>query len=198
MVVPEPTTTGAVSPADSEQLRDNQRLHQGPETIDYQLPPAQDKNLTLGDQQHPLETPEAPGRPHKIPSLPTEAKQQAGLMQQLGEQQQPVTTQPPGGPPDAEAPVQPEAHSHLPKPAQQKIMAQPTLPSFVHKEPHEACGVTRVRAPVNNQPTAPVPGHDHWIPQPLPFSGTALFKTDLSRFVPLCPRLHLRRRLRLR
>ena len=30
------------------------------------------------------------------------------------------------------------------------------------------------------------PDHNHWLPQPLPLSGTALFKTTLSRFVPGC------------
>ena len=65
----------------------------------------------------------APGWPHETPSLPTKAQQKPGPLKQLGEQQQPVTTQPPGGPPDAEAHVQPGVHSHLPKPAQQKILA---------------------------------------------------------------------------
>ena len=52
---------------------------------DDQLPPSQVKNLTFGDQQHPLETPEAPGWPHKTPSLHPNAQQQPGLMQQLDE-----------------------------------------------------------------------------------------------------------------
>ena len=56
------------------------------------------QHLTLGDQQHPPETPEAPEWPHETPSLPTKAQQQPGLMQQLGDQQQTVTSQTPRGP----------------------------------------------------------------------------------------------------